>query len=111
MAESTRVWPTIAYEAITVTQTTAVGFTAATFTKKAKRAVCVVEGTAGKGIRFRTDGTDPDASTGTLIYPGVAAYGSVSQFIIEGIKDISRFKAIRDSDTDCTLHVHYLGDD
>jgi len=110
MAESTRVWATIAYEAITVS-TAAIGFTAATYTKKAKRAVCVVDGTAAKGIRFRTDGTNPTSTTGTLIYPGVSTYGSVNQFVIEGIKDISRFKAIRDSDADCSLHVHYLGDD
>lgn len=111
MGETTRVWPTIAYEAITVS-TTAIGFTAATYTKKAKRAVCLLEGTAAKGMRYRTDGTDPTATVGMLIYPGVSTYGTGPvMFAIDGIKDISRFKAIRDNDTDCTLHVHYLGDD
>lgn len=110
MAESNRVWATIAYEALTVTNA-AVGFTAATYTKKAKRAVCVVEGTATKGIRYRTDGTAASATVGTLIYPGVSTYGTVSWFVIEGYRDIARFSAFRDSDTDCTVHVHYLGDD
>ena len=110
MAQTTRVWPTIGYEAITVS-TTAVGFTAATYTKKAKRAWCVLEGTATKGIRIRTDGTDPTSTTGTLIYPSVGTYGIMVDFNIEGYHDIANFSAIRDSDADCTLSATNYGDD
>ena len=108
MGDSTRVWPTIAYEKITVSST-AVGFTA--MTKKCKRAICTLEGTALKGIRYRCDGTDPTSVNGTLIMPGVGTYGTNAEFRIEGYKDCSRFKAIRDDDTDSTLHVQYQGDD
>jgi len=110
MAETIRVWPTIAYEPITVSAT-AIGFTATTYTRHAKRAKCVLEGTATKGIRYRTDGTDPTTNIGTLVYPGVGTYGTNAEFLIEGIRDLDRFKAIRDSDADCTLHVTYYGDE
>lgn len=107
MAEMTRVWPTIAYEAIAVSAT-AVGLTATIYTRHAKRAKCVLEGTTAKGIRYRTDGTDPTTNVGMLVLPVV---DTGAEFYIEGIRDLDRFKAVRDGDTDCTLHVHYYGDE
>ena len=106
---STRVYSTIAYEAITVSDS-AIGFTAATMTKQCKRAECALEGTTAKGIRYRKDGTNPTATVGTLVLPVVDS-DSGAYFTVEGYKDCARFKAIRDSDTDATLHVHYLGED
>lgn len=66
----------------------------------ATRAVFVVEAADDKHFRFRYDGTDPDASTGTPVADG-------QSFVLAGRENLENFRAIRADDTDVTLHVSY----
>lgn len=95
-----------AYDAESITvSNTAIGFTAAKIKHESngsihpREAVFVVETDA---IRFRVDGTDPDASTGHLVQAG-------STIKIIGETDMRAFKAIRVT-TDAALFVHYFKD-
>lgn len=93
-----------AFETLTVSNT-AVGLTATTYHVKsstaapnqiAEYATITVE---TDSIRYRTDGTDPDGSTGHLLGPGDVLY-------LTSADDIRRFKAIRVTN-DSTLMVSY----
>jgi len=95
---------TYAFEKISVAGT-AVGFTATQIVKPsttngqgriAEFALVTVE---TDQIRYRTDGTDPDATTGHLLDPGDALE-------LDNHDDIRRFKAIRVTAT-ATIQVSY----
>lgn len=92
-----------AWESVAVANT-AIGFTAANITAD------IINGNHGPKvasisvetapIRYRIDGTDPDAATGTLLNPG-------DTVDIIGVNDIKRFKAIRTGATSAAIKVTY----
>lgn len=81
------------YQKLTVS-TAAVGLTVP---DGAARGVVVVE---AQPLRYRDDGTDPDANTGMLC---VAA----TRFDIESREALLAFKAIRSGGTDSVLSISY----
>ena len=87
-------------EAITVASN-AIGFTAATIisteVEPAKKAVVTLE-TAQ--IRFRVDGTNPEATVGHLLGVG-------DTLILEGEDEIRLFRGIRTSATSASIHCTY----
>lgn len=84
------------FEKLTVSDTAKV-LTSATY-GTATKAVVTVE---TNSIRFRTDGTAPDASTGHLVTAG-------NSIEIDTAADIANFKAIRVT-SDATIQVSYFG--
>jgi hypothetical protein len=104
MSSTTDIIKSYDAEAITVSST-AIGFTAAKVKHESnnsihpREAIFNVEDDA---IRFRLDGTDPDASTGHLVNAG-------ETIKITGEADIRAFKAIRVT-TDASIFVHYFKD-
>ena len=84
------------YESITIADT-AIGLTAANIKVNTVRVYCTLE-TAQ--IRFRTDGTNPTASTGHLLETGAALE-------LYSYDDISKFKAIRTGATSGALQCSY----
>lgn len=81
------------YQKVTVSNTAV----SLTVPKGANRAVMVVE---AQPLRYRDDGTDPDATTGMLC---VAA----TRFDVESREALLAFKAIRSGGTDSVLSVSY----
>lgn len=97
--------PSYEFEKITVS-TSAVGISTAKITRPsttlgqsrtAEYAVVTVE---TNNIRYRTDGTNPDSTTGHLLAAGDA-------LLLDNYDDIRRFKAIRDTAAaaDATIQV------
>ena len=86
---------TSGFEALTVAGT-AVGFTAAT-SAGAKAAHVKVEGAQ---IRYRSDGTDPTATVGTL-------YDVGDEFIVWGKDDMDDIRFIRTGGVSATLNTHF----
>jgi hypothetical protein len=104
MASTTDIIKAYDAESITVSST-AVGFTDAKVKHADNGSIHPREATfrvETDSIRFRLDGTDPDATTGHLV-----AAGTTIRVI--GEADILAFKAIRTS-TDATIFVHYYKD-
>ncbi len=87
---------TFAFEALSVAGT-AVGFTAATYAG-AYGAIGRLEGAQ---IRYRTDGTAPTASVGTIVNPG-------DVIKIKGSRDLQAIKFIRTGGTSATLSTEFL---
>jgi len=91
------------YEELTITNSSAVGFTSSklepTGGDKAREAYCRLEPDTGP-IRIRLDGTDPTASVGMIVQSGEA-------ITIRGMGNLKRFRAIATSATDGKLSVHY----
>ena len=91
---------TFAFEALSV-GTTAVGFTAATFGPSTGTPAILADFVVESGaIRYRTDGTDPTAATGTPVEVG-------QQFTVWGTMDIRSFRAIRRDGVSATLSTHF----
>lgn len=90
-----------AFETVTVAGT-AIGLTnSATYlasTPKPKK-VCITVETAQ--LRYRIDGTDPDASTGHVLVP-------TQSLVLEGYSQLNNFKAIRTGGTSSVIQVTYL---
>lgn len=97
--------PSYAFEKVTV-PITAVGITATLITRPsttngqarlAEYALITVE---TETIRYRTDGTAPDSTTGHKLVAG-------DTLVLDNFDDIRRFKAIRDTGAaaDATIHV------
>jgi hypothetical protein len=84
----------VGYELLTVADS-AVGF--ATIPLNANKAVIVVEDAT---IRWRIDGTNPDANTGTKSFVN-------STIILDSRDQIDNFKAIRQGTTSAKLSVNY----
>jgi hypothetical protein len=104
MASTTDIIKAYDAEAITVSNT-AIGFTAAKVTHASNGSIHPREATftvETDQIRFRLDGTDPDASTGHLVNAG-------ETIKIIGEADILAFRAIRVT-TDATIFAHYFKD-
>jgi hypothetical protein len=94
--------PTYAFEKITVSSS-AIGITSTLVNKPSATigqsrlgefALVTVE---TDSIRYRTDGTNPDSTTGHLLVPG-------DVLELDNFDDIRRFKAIRVT-TDATIQV------
>ena len=83
------------YEKITVTTGAAAGFT--NIPARCSEALVIIE---ANDIRYRTDDTDPTSTLGMPISAG-------QSFILDGFKDISRFKAIAVSAT-AYISVQYI---
>ena len=92
------------FEKLTVSST-AVGLTSTKYDQRsttnqpniqAEFALVSVETDA---LRYRTDGTDPDATTGHKLEAG-------DELLLSGANDIQRFRAIRVT-TDATIQVSY----
>lgn len=52
-------------------------------------------------LRWRADGTDPDANTGNIALPGGF------DIVLENRNDIENFKAIRQGTSDAEINVSY----
>jgi hypothetical protein len=89
----------IGYENLTVSST-AVGFTATTVTRLARSAVIVVE---DADVRWRSDGTAPTSSAGTLLREG-------SSFIVRGEANILNIQFIRAGSVDAAVHGAFFSD-
>ena len=86
-----------AFEPLTVS-TVAVGFTAATRGDRTHAHV-VVETAA---VRYRTDGTAPTASVGTVLEPG-------DVLELDSTHDLVNIQFIRRDGADATLNSHFGG--
>lgn len=94
--------PSYEFEKITVS-TSAIGITATKVhkqsasapTRDARFAVITVE---SQPIRYRTDGTDPDATTGH-------ALAATDILILDNFDDIRRLRMIRSGASDATVQV------
>jgi hypothetical protein len=87
------------FEAITVADT-AIGFTAAKLVPTVVGVFCTLE--TGQ-VRFRMDGTDPDATTGHLLEVG-------QSFTITNRSALANIKFIRTSSTSGALKATYLSE-
>ena len=98
---------TVSFETVDTTSITAVGFTATNLYKTdtlstrtriyADSAVFVVE---EANMRFRTDGTDPTGTVGTLVYIGDVV-------TIESSQDLANFSIINTTGTTGRIQSHY----
>lgn len=85
----------LGYEQVAVSST-AIGITPPSGTR---RAFIQCESNA---IRYRDDGTDPDATTGMMLYPA-----NVVQ--LTDLLSLTQFKAIRTGSADAKINVSYYG--
>ena len=88
-----------AFETITVADT-AKGFTTGTWTGGERTHVRAVMTVSGGMMRYRYDGDDPTASVGHLLSHG-------DMLIIEGMVNVTNFKAIRVGSQSGTLSTTY----
>jgi hypothetical protein len=87
------------YESITVS--TAVKTLTAAKYVGAKHALITVD---ANPIRYRLDGTDPEATEGHLVFASATATGVIE---LNSADQIKRFKAIRQGGADAVLKVTY----
>ena len=91
---------TFAFEALTVA-TTSVGFTAATFAPTTGTpAISAHLKVETAQVRYRTDGTAPTATVGTILDPG-------DTLTVWGTFDIASIRFIRTGGVSATLSVEY----
>ena len=87
----------LGFQKLTVSSS-AVGFTLPSVVPTIRAVTVTVE---TNSIRYRLDGTDPDTSTGHLLYDG-------DVFDITNVNSILAFKAIAVS-SDATIQITYFG--
>jgi hypothetical protein len=87
----------LGFQKLTIS-TSAVGFTKPAVTPTVRAVTVTVE---TNNIRYRIDGSDPDATTGHLLYDG-------DVLDITNVNSINSFKAIAVG-SDATIHITYYG--
>jgi len=96
----------LAYERLSATLTSAVGFTAAKLEYKGNKCRAALITVETATIRFTMDGTTPTVTAsggiGTAIAPG-------QSFVVRGFKSVSQFKAINEvASNGAVMHCHYF---
>lgn len=92
----------IGHESLTVS-TTALGFTAATVTPRARCALIINASTTDASVRWRADGTAPTSTSGSLLHPGMF-------FILRGEGNIRNIQFIRTGSNDATVTGAFFSD-